>query len=136
MGTPTIGFSRLPQGNTVAYATLGHGPPLVMLPGWLSHVEKLWTHPAAASAREKFAAAHQFIWYDRLGCGLSDRDGFSPSVDNDVEQLEAVLDATGVERASLIGYSWGGLPPPPLPPATPSALIDWSCTRRTPGGGR
>ena len=108
MGTPTIGFSRLPQGNTVAYATLGHGPPLVMLPGWLSHVEKLWTHPAAASAREKFAAAHQFIWYDRLGCGLSDRDGFSPSVDNDVEQLEAVLDATGVERASLIGYSWGG----------------------------
>jgi pimeloyl-ACP methyl ester carboxylesterase/DNA-binding CsgD family transcriptional regulator len=79
-----------------------------MVPGWLCHVEKVWTHPAARSARDKLAAAHRFVWYDRLGCGLSDRDGFSPSLENDVEQLEAVLDATGAERCSLIGYSFGG----------------------------
>ena len=81
---------------------------MVMVPGWLSHLERVWTHPAARSARDKLAAAHRFVWYDRLGCGLSDRVGFTPSIDNDVEQLEAVLDATGVERCSLIGYSFGG----------------------------
>ena len=58
--------------------------------------------------RAKLSASHRFIWYDRLGCGLSDRAGFTPSVENDVQQLIAVLDATGVERCSLIGYSWGG----------------------------
>lgn len=105
---PSIGLCRLPSGSQVAYATLGKGPPLVMVPGWLCHVEKVWTHPAARSARDKLAEAHRFVWYDRLGCGLSDRDGFTPSIENDVEQLEAVLDATGSERCSLIGYSFGG----------------------------
>jgi pimeloyl-ACP methyl ester carboxylesterase len=108
MGDPRIGFCRLPTGQRVAYAEVGHGSPIVMLPGWLSHVEKVWSHPAAASARDKLSAAHRFIWYDRLGCGLSDRDGFTPSIENDVEQLTAVLDAAGVQRCSLIGYSWGG----------------------------
>ena len=108
MAAPTIGFCKLPDGLTVAFGTAGQGPPLVMLPGWLSHVEKMWTHPAAAAARDKLAAGHRFIWYDRLGCGLSDREGFTPSVENDVEQLEAVLDAANVERCSLIGYSMGG----------------------------
>ena len=81
-----------------------------MVPGWLCHVEELWTHPAAASARDKLAEGRRFIWYDRLGCGLSDREGFEPSLENDVEQLEAVLGAAGVERADFLGYSFGGPP--------------------------
>jgi len=108
MTATSIGFCQLPTGPTVAFATAGQGRPLVMLPGWLSHVEKMWTHPAAATALDKLAGAHRFIWYDRLGSGLSDREGFIPSVDNDVEQLEAVLHAANVERCSLIGYSMGG----------------------------
>ncbi len=103
-----VEFCQTAGGHRVAYAEAGHGRPLVMLPGWLSHVEQLWTHPAAASARAKLARSHRFIWYDRLGCGLSDRTGFSPSVDDDVDQLEAVLAAADVERCSLVGYSWGG----------------------------
>jgi pimeloyl-ACP methyl ester carboxylesterase/DNA-binding CsgD family transcriptional regulator len=103
-----IGFSQLSSGPTVAFASAGNGPPLVMVPGWISHVEKLWAHPAAATALEKLAARHRFVWYDRLGCGLSDREGFAPSVENDVEQLEAVLHAAGIERCSIIGYSMGG----------------------------
>lgn len=97
-------------GSHVAFATLGSGSPLVMVPGWLCHLEQSWTHPAAASARAKLASEHRFIWYDRLGCGLSDRDGFELTLDNDVEQLVAVLDATEVERTHLIGYSFG-VPP-------------------------
>ena len=108
MGVPTIGSASCRREPRSPMPSSGAGPPLVLLPGWLSHVEMVWMHPAAASARDKLASAHRLIWYDRLGCGLSDRSGFTPSVENDVEQLEAVLDATGVERASLIGYSWGG----------------------------
>jgi len=108
MTAPRIGFCQLSTGPTIAFATAGQGPPLVMLPGWISHVEKMWTHPAAATARDKLASGNRFIWYDRLGCGLSDREGFTPSIENDVEQLEAVLDAADVERCSLIGYSMGG----------------------------
>ncbi len=105
-----VRFTQLATGSTVAWTSMGEGPPLVMVPGWLCHVQELWTHPAAASARAKFAANHQFIWYDRLGCGLSDRQGFTASLENDVDQLIAVLDAANVERADFIGYSFGGPP--------------------------
>jgi pimeloyl-ACP methyl ester carboxylesterase/DNA-binding CsgD family transcriptional regulator len=103
----TARFCRLADGSRVAYASTGTGPPLVMPPGWLCHLEESWAHPAAASARARFAAGHRFVWYDRLGCGLSDRDGFEPSLENDVAQLVAVLDDAGIDRAHLIGYSLG-----------------------------
>jgi pimeloyl-ACP methyl ester carboxylesterase/DNA-binding CsgD family transcriptional regulator len=107
MPVPAIRFCQTPGGQRVAYATAGSGPPLVMVPGWLCHLEEIWGHPSAATAREKFSAEHTFVWYDRLGCGLSDRDGFEPSVENDVEQLIAVMDAAEIERADMIGYSFG-----------------------------
>lgn len=107
---PETRFCRLSDGARVAWATLGEGSPLVMLPGWLCHLHESWTHPAAASARAKFAATHRFVWYDRLGCGLSDRDGFEISLENDVAQLTQVLDAAGIRRASLLGYSFGAPP--------------------------
>jgi pimeloyl-ACP methyl ester carboxylesterase/DNA-binding CsgD family transcriptional regulator len=106
----TSGFCRLADGTRVAYAEAGVGSPLVMVPGWLCHLEQSWRHPAAASSLVKLASAHRFVWYDRLGCGLSDRDGFELSLANDVDQLTAVLDEAGIERAHLLGYSFG-VPP-------------------------
>ncbi len=106
----TIALCRVGGGARVAYAAAGDGPPLVMLPGWLCHLEQSFEHPAARSARDKLAATRRFVWYDRLGCGLSDRDGFELSLDNDVDQLVAVLDHAGIERADLIGYSFGAPP--------------------------
>lgn len=107
---PVARFCRLPGGAQVAFASIGHGPPLVMVPGWLSHLSESWAHPAAASARAKLSTSHRFVWFDRLGCGLSDRDGFELSLENDVSQLTAVLDAAGIERAHLVGYSFGAPP--------------------------
>lgn len=107
---PIAHFCRLAGGSRVAFASAGQGPALVMVPGWLSHLRESWAHPAAASARAKLSASHRFVWFDRLGCGLSDRDGFELSLENDVSQLTAVLDAAGVERAHLIGYSFGAPP--------------------------
>lgn len=108
MVEPRIAFCRMADGSQVAYATAGEGPALVMAPGWLSHVELLWTHPSAASALAQLAEQHRFIWYDRVGGGLSDRSRLTRSMDDDLAQLEAVLDATDVERCRLIGYSAGG----------------------------
>jgi pimeloyl-ACP methyl ester carboxylesterase/DNA-binding CsgD family transcriptional regulator len=103
-----VGFCEVAGGGRIAYASVGTGPPLVMVPGWLSHVTELWSHPAAASALAKLSRGHQFVWYDRLGCGLSDRDRRTLSLDDDVAQLVAVLDALAIERCDLIGYSFGG----------------------------
>lgn len=92
----------------MAWATAGEGPPLVLVPGWLSHVERLWSHPSAHSALTQLAAHHRFIWYDRIGGGLSDRSRPTLSMDDDLAQLEAVLAAAEVDRCRLIGYSAGG----------------------------
>ncbi len=105
---PRIGYCRVADGAQVAYATAGEGPALVLTPGWLSHVERLWTHPSAASTLARLSERHRFIWYDRIGGGLSDRSRVTTGMVDDLAQLEAVLAATGVERASIIGYSAGG----------------------------
>lgn len=107
---PVVGFAVVPTGGRVAYASAGDGPPLVMVPGWLSHVREVWTHPSAAAALAKLSDGHQFIWWDRLGCGMSDRHPVTPSLEDDVVQLTAVLDAMGVDRCDLLGYSFGGPP--------------------------
>lgn len=104
----SIGFCRVASGRRVAYATAGAGPAIVMVPGWLSHVSELWGHPAAASALSKLSAEHRFVWYDRIGCGLSDRESPSLSLEDDVDQLVAVLDAAGIDTCDLVGYSFGG----------------------------
>lgn len=107
-GSPQVRFCQTPEGASLAYAEVGDGAPLVMLPGWLSHLRELWTHPAAATARDKLAVRHRFLCFDRLGCGLSSRHGFNPSLESDIQQLRAVLDSAGITRASLIGHSFGG----------------------------
>jgi pimeloyl-ACP methyl ester carboxylesterase/DNA-binding CsgD family transcriptional regulator len=108
LAEPRIAFALTPDGAHVAWASAGEGPPLVMVPGWLSHVKRLWSHPAAASALAQLAERHRFIWYDRVGGGLSDRSRLTESMDDDLGQLKAVLDAAEVDRCRLIGYSVGG----------------------------
>ncbi len=105
---PRIAFAQVADGCRVAWASAGEGPALVLVPGWLSHVERVWSHPSAASALEQMAERHRFVWYDRIGGGLSDRTRLTETMDDDVAQLEAVLAAAGVDRCRLIGYSSGG----------------------------
>lgn len=103
-------FCRVAGNHSLAYASLGEGAPLVMVPGWLCHAHEFWTHPAASRARARLARSRRFCWYDRLGCGLSDRQVTSLSLEDDVEQLATMMDAAGIERASLLGYSFGSPP--------------------------
>ncbi|MCC5857508.1 MAG: alpha/beta fold hydrolase [Ectothiorhodospiraceae bacterium] len=102
--TPEVHYCRVPSGGHVATASLGDGPPLIILPGWLCHLHEFWTHPSTSSARARLTRTHRLIWYDRLGCGLSDRQRFPHSLRNDADQLLAVMDTLGIACASLIGH--------------------------------
>lgn len=106
-GKPTVRFCRTPTGADLAHTALGSGPPLVLLPGWLSHLLERWTHPAARHALDGLGSSHRVHWYDRLGCGLSLNADTTPSLDCDIRQLLTVMDAAGIGRANLLGHSLG-----------------------------
>ena len=96
------------DGVQVAYATAGHGPPLLFVGGWLSHLELSWALPAERRLLESLAQGRTLLRYDRPGCGLSDRPLTSdPSVDGELEVVAAVLAAAGVERTDIVASSLG-----------------------------
>src|SRR5690349_10737072 len=68
-----VKFLRATSGARIAYAVVGSGPPLVLLPPWSSHLELFWEMPGFRRLCEGFAAEHTVVMYDRWGTGLSDR---------------------------------------------------------------
>jgi pimeloyl-ACP methyl ester carboxylesterase len=95
----------------IAYQVVGEGPlDLVLAPGWISHVEDAWDWPERARMLERLASFSRLIVFDKRGTGMSDRvpDRELPGLDERMDDLRAVLDAVGSERAALFGYSEGG----------------------------
>ena len=84
------------EGRRVAYATYGEGPPMVIGPRWVSHLEEEWSDPIQRAFYAQLAKTHRVIRFDRIGCGLSSRE-LEPRPTNESEsrQLEAVIDAVG-----------------------------------------
>jgi len=94
---------------SIAYQVVGDGPiDLVFIPGYVSNVEQYWEMPAAARAFRRFASFARLIPWDKRGTGLSDPVARVPTLDERVEDLRAVMDAAGSERAALMGISEGG----------------------------
>jgi pimeloyl-ACP methyl ester carboxylesterase/DNA-binding CsgD family transcriptional regulator len=91
----------------LAWARHGTGPPLVKVANWLTHLEYDWESPVWRYWLEGLGRSHTVIRYDERGCGLSDRQLGELSVDCWVSDLEAVVDAAGVERFALLGISQG-----------------------------
>jgi len=84
------------DGQTLAYAALGDGPPIVFGPRWVSHLEEEWADPGQRSFYADLARTHTVLRFDRLGCGLSSRElEPRPNVASESRQLEAVIDAAG-----------------------------------------
>ncbi len=104
----SIRFCRSADGVRLAYATIGDGPPLVKAANWLSHLEFDWQSPIWRHWLIGLAQQHTLIRYDERGCGLSDWNVDDLSFEAWVRDLEAVVDAAGVERFPLIGLSQGG----------------------------
>lgn len=95
----------------IAYRVFGEGPvDLVMVPGFISHVERAWEEPSFARFLRKLSAFSRVIAFDKRGMGLSDRDpaGETPSLKERMTDVRAVMDAAGSRRAALFAWSEGG----------------------------
>jgi Predicted hydrolases or acyltransferases (alpha/beta hydrolase superfamily) len=89
----------------IAYQVVGEGPvDLVLIHGWISHLEYQWEDPALAPFLDRL------IVFDKRGTGLSDRVAESalPTLEQRMDDIRAVMDAAGSSRAVIFGISEGG----------------------------
>jgi pimeloyl-ACP methyl ester carboxylesterase len=93
----------------IAYQVFGSGDVnLVLIPGWASHVENIWTLPDFAEFAEKLTHFARVVLLDRRGTGLSDPVSDPPTLEERMDDVRAVLDAVGWQRAAIWGISEGG----------------------------
>jgi pimeloyl-ACP methyl ester carboxylesterase len=105
---PETRYTRSGDVN-IAYHVVGDAPrDLVLVPGWLSNIEVFWEDPAVARFLERLASFSRLILFDKRGTGLSDRVAEMPDLETRMDDVRAVMDAAGSERAALCGYSEGG----------------------------
>src|SRR5437016_2256429 len=92
----------------IAYQVIGVGPiDLVIVPGWVSHLEILWEEPQAAAFLRRLGEFCRLIIFDKRGTGMSDPMTYAPPIDERMDDIRAVMDAADSERAALLGYSEG-----------------------------
>jgi pimeloyl-ACP methyl ester carboxylesterase/DNA-binding CsgD family transcriptional regulator len=103
-----IRFCRAVDGTRLAYALSGEGAPLVKTGNWLTHLEHDWRTPLWQPFLARLSESRRLVRYDPRGNGLSDWDVEDLSLDANVADLEAVVDAAGLERFDLLGISQGG----------------------------
>jgi pimeloyl-ACP methyl ester carboxylesterase len=96
---------------SIAYQIVGDGPrDLVIVPGWVSNLEAAWEDPGMARVFDRLASFSRLILFDKRGTGLSDRVPTDqlPCLETRMDDVRAVMDAAGSERAALFGASEGG----------------------------
>ncbi|HKP88570.1 MAG TPA: adenylate/guanylate cyclase domain-containing protein [Thermoleophilaceae bacterium] len=124
----------------VAYQVFGEGDlDLVLVRGYVHHVELQWESAAWARALERFASFARVIVFDRRGTGLSDPVQQAPTLEERMDDVRAVMDAAGSERAALLGASEGAPMSILFAAAHPErvhALVLWGgMARSTPADG-
>jgi pimeloyl-ACP methyl ester carboxylesterase len=107
-----LAFATASDGVRIAYATTGSGPAIVYVLSWATHLEDGLGSPIydAEDLLSMTSRRHLFVRYDGRGFGLSDRNVRDFSLDARVRDLEAVVDALGVERIGIYAASAGGPP--------------------------
>ena len=103
-----VRFCAAPDNVRIAYAVHGNGPPLVKVANWLTHVEYDWESPIWGHWLRELGRRHTLVRYDERCCGLSDPDPRELDLDSFVSDLEAVVEASGLERFGLLAISQGG----------------------------
>jgi class 3 adenylate cyclase/predicted alpha/beta hydrolase len=99
------------DGVQIAYEAFGAGPrDLVFVQGWVTNLELLWEQPRAARSLKRLGSFCRVINFDKRGTGLSDRVPVDqlPTLEQRMDDVRAVMDAAGSERAVLFGHSEGG----------------------------
>jgi class 3 adenylate cyclase len=107
MAPPETRYAR--SGDVrIAYQTIGDGPlDLVFVPGFISNLDLVW-ESAYAHFFTRLATFSRVILFDKRGTGLSDRMAGIANLEERMDDVRAVMDAVGSERAALFGVSEGG----------------------------
>ena len=93
----------------IAYAVEGDGPiDLVWIPPWVSQVEYLWAEPSLERVMARLTQFARVITFDRRGSGLSDPFFGAPTLEDQMDDVLAVMDAAGSESAAICGTLEGG----------------------------
>jgi class 3 adenylate cyclase len=109
--TPETRYAKSGDVN-IAYQVVGNGPfDLVYVPGWISNIELMWEEPAHARLLRRLTAFSRLILFDKRGTGMSDPVPLDrlPTLEQRMDDVRAVMDAAGSERAAIFGSSEGGL---------------------------
>ncbi len=95
--------------TSIAYQVIGEGPiDLLYVMGWVSNVEYAWEEPSVSRFLMRLASFSRLILFDKRGTGLSDKVSQLPTLEQRMDDVRSVMDATGSERAALFGISEGG----------------------------
>jgi pimeloyl-ACP methyl ester carboxylesterase/hemoglobin-like flavoprotein len=106
-GPPEVRYARS-GAVSVAYQVIGGGPlHLAVVPDFAAQLEVGWEQPAVAGLLRRLSSFATVVLFDRRGTGLSDRALDDLSLDAEIGDLDAVLDAVGVDRAALLGLGAG-----------------------------
>ena len=107
----TVPKTRYAQSGDVniAYQVFGEGPlDVVFVAGFISHVELVWEDPLLSRFFERLASFARVITFDKRGQGLSDPVSGAPILEERMDDVRAVMDAAGSERAAFLTISEGG----------------------------
>jgi len=98
------------DGVSIAYQVFGEGPDLVLIAGFTTNVEVQWEHPAVARFLRRLGSFSRVTVLDKRGSGLSERvgPGEAPPLEQRADDVRAVMDAAGIDRATVLGSSEGG----------------------------
>jgi class 3 adenylate cyclase len=106
---PQTRYAKADDGVHIAYQVFGDGPiDLVVIPGFISHLDLVWEDPGLAGALERLGSFARVIAFDKRGTGMSDRAERLPDMDRRMLDIGAVMDAVGCRQAALFGVSEGG----------------------------
>jgi class 3 adenylate cyclase/pimeloyl-ACP methyl ester carboxylesterase len=109
MAPPVVSYATTTDGLEIAYHVLGDGPmDVVIVPGLLSNVDRNAEFPFYGGYLRRFPRFARLIVLDRRGAGLSDREVGSGSAEDRMDDVRAVMDAVGSQRAALLGHTEGG----------------------------
>jgi class 3 adenylate cyclase/pimeloyl-ACP methyl ester carboxylesterase len=106
-GELRVNYCRARDGVRLAYATAGRGPPLVKTANWMNHIELDWEGSILGHFFVGLAKDFTLLRYDARGNGMSDWDVEDVSLDAWVSDIEAVVNAAGLDRFPLFGMSQG-----------------------------
>ena len=108
MSLPETQYARSSSGDSIAYQVVGRGPrDVLFVPGFVSNLEVFWAEPSIARFYERLASFSRLILLDKRGTGLSDPLPGPQPLEERIEDVQAVMNAVGSERAALVGLSEG-----------------------------